>query len=82
MTVQELIDELNKVENKEIEIIVRGIDHTDWVYDNSVEYCGVDKIYFEDEEDFWESRDKDEDEDEGVRTCFVINGGNFYKNED
>jgi hypothetical protein len=79
MTVKELIDELNKVEDKEIEIIIRGTDHTDWVYDNSVEYCRVDKIYFEDEEDFWESRDKDvdEDEDEGVRTCFVIDGGLF-----
>jgi hypothetical protein len=79
MTVQELINELNKVENKEIEVIVRGVDPTDWIYNNSVECCEVDKIYFENEEDFWESRDKDEDEDEdeGLRTCFVIDGGLF-----
>jgi hypothetical protein len=81
MTVQELIDELNSVENKDMKVIIRGTDPTDWTYYNEIESSGVEKIHNEDigenEEDFWEARDKDEDEDEGVRTCFVIDGGLF-----
>ena len=64
MTVQELIDELNKVQNKEIEVIIRGTDPTDWVYNNEVWDCEVENVYFE-------------DEDDEERECFVIDGGMF-----
>lgn len=64
MTVQELINELNKVQNKEIEVIIRGTDPTDWVYNNEVWDCDVENVYFE-------------DEDDEERECFVIDGGSF-----
>ena len=74
MTVQELIDELNKVENKEIEVIVRGTDPTDWTYNNSIDGCEVEKVWFEDED--YDDED-DDDDDEIGRECFVIDGGCF-----
>jgi hypothetical protein len=82
MTVQELIDELNKVQNKEIEVIIRGTDPTDWIYNNEIDSCEVEKVYFDDEgvgDNFWESRDNDDDDDDddGGRECFVIDGGMF-----
>jgi hypothetical protein len=63
MTVQELINKLNKVKNKELEVVIRGTDPTDWIYNNEIESCEVEKVYFEDEED--------------ERKCFVIDGGMF-----
>jgi hypothetical protein len=81
MTVQELIDELNSVENKDMKVIIRGTDPTDWTYYNEIESSGVEKIHNEDigegEEDDDEDYDEDEDEeDEGV-DCFIIDGGLF-----
>jgi len=63
MTVQELINKLNKVKNKELEVVIRGTDPTDWTYNNEIESCEVEKVYFEDEEE--------------ERKCFVIDGGMF-----
>ncbi len=37
MTVQELIEILEKVENKNLEVIVQSTDPTDWTYNNDVE---------------------------------------------
>jgi len=37
MTVQELIDQLNQVKNKNLKVVVRGTDPTDWVYHNNLE---------------------------------------------
>ena len=48
MTVQELIEILEKVENKDLDIIVQSTDPTDYVYHNDVEYVGVDKVYLDD----------------------------------
>jgi hypothetical protein len=63
MTVQELINRLNKVKDKSVEVIIRGTDPTDWTYNNEIDSCGVEKVYFED--------------DEEERKCFVIDGGCF-----
>jgi hypothetical protein len=63
MTVQELINRLNKVKNKELEVVIRGTDPTDWTYNNEIESCEVEEVYFEDEEE--------------ERKCFVIDGGMF-----
>ena len=62
MTVKELIEELQKVENKNLKIVVRGIDPTDWVYNNEVEDVGVRNVY---------------DEEIGYRKRFVIDGVMF-----
>ena len=47
MTVQELIDEFQKVENKNLKVVVRGSDPTDFTYYNDVESVERDKVYYE-----------------------------------
>jgi hypothetical protein len=62
MTVQELINELEKVKNKNLKVVVRGCDPTDWVYYNDIEYTSEENVY---------------DEEIGYRRRFVIDGGMF-----
>lgn len=47
MTVQELINELEKVKNKNLQIVVRGTDPTDWVYNNEVEDISEENVFYE-----------------------------------
>jgi len=47
MTVQDLINELQKVENKNLKVVVRGTDPTGYQYNNNVEDCGVKNVYYE-----------------------------------
>jgi hypothetical protein len=64
MTVKELIEELEKVENKNLKVVVTGIDPTDYVYVNRIEKTdiNVENVY---------------DEEIGYRKRFVIDGGMF-----
>lgn len=62
MTVKELIEELQKVENKNLKVVVRGVDPTDWVYNNEVEDVSVENVF---------------DEEIGYRRRLVIDGGMF-----
>ena len=62
MTVKELIKELEKVKNKDLEVIIQTTDPTDWVYRNDVEYTGVEEVLLS---------DFDDDETE----VFIIDGG-------
>ena len=62
MTVKELIEVLEKVKNKDLEVIIQTTDPTDWVYRNDVEYTGVEKVLL---------CDFDEEETE----VFIIDGG-------
>ena len=62
MTVQELINELQQVKNKNLKVGVQGCDPTEWVYNNDVEGVGVENVY---------------DEEIGYRKRFVIDGGMF-----
>jgi hypothetical protein len=64
MTVRELIKELEKVKDKNIEVIVQGVDPTDWTYYNDVEDVGVEKVYLS------------EDDDDKTKV-FIIDGGMF-----
>jgi hypothetical protein len=64
MTVQELIDGLNTVKDKSIEVVVHGTDPTGYVYYNEVDDSGCDEVFlseFDDEE----------------TKVFVISGGMF-----
>ena len=47
MTVNGLINELEKVENKNLQIVIRGTDPTDWVYNNEVEYVNEENVFYE-----------------------------------
>ena len=64
MTVKELIKELKKVKNKELEVIVQGTDPTSYYYYNDVEGTGVEKVYLS------------EDDNEKTKV-FIIDGGMF-----
>ena len=64
MTVNQLIKQLEKVKNKELEIVIQGTDPTGWTYYNEIEMEGVDKVYLS--------------EDDTKKTkVYVIDGGMF-----
>jgi len=64
MTVKELIKKLEKVKDQDMDVIVQGIDPTDYVYYNDVEGVGVEKVYLS------------EDDDKKTKV-FIIDGGMF-----
>jgi hypothetical protein len=64
MTVKELIKKLEKVKDKDMDVIVQGIDPTDYIYYNDVDGVGVEKVYLS------------EDDDEETKV-FIIDGGMF-----
>jgi len=64
MTVQELIKRLNKVKDKNVEVIIQGTDPTDWIYYKEIEGCGIEKILLS-------------DLDEKLTKVFLIDGGCF-----
>ena len=65
MTVKELIEVLEKVENKNLKVGVTGMDPTDYVYVNEIEEhdVNVENCYYESENYY--------------RRRLVINGGMF-----
>jgi GH25 family lysozyme M1 (1,4-beta-N-acetylmuramidase) len=65
MTVQELIDQLNQVKNKNLKIVVKGTDPTDWVYNNDVEGVSEENVFYENIENCY------------YRRRLVIDGGIF-----
>ena len=64
MTVKELIEILEKVENKNLKVVVTGMDPTDFVYVNRIEKTdvNVENVY---------------DTEIGYRRRLVIAGGMF-----
>jgi hypothetical protein len=64
MTVKELIKKLEKVKDKELEVIIQGVDPTGWVYNNEVDGCRTEKVWL------------DEDDDKKTKV-YIINGGIF-----
>jgi len=67
MTVKELIEELQKIENKNLKVVVRGEDPTDYVYYNDIEISDVSvgNAFY------------DEGDDYRIRRRVIINGGMF-----
>jgi hypothetical protein len=66
MTVQELINELQQVKNKNLQIVVRGTDPTDWIYNNKLEgIIGEKNVFYEDIDDCY------------YRRRLVLDGGSF-----
>jgi hypothetical protein len=64
MTVKQLIKQLKKVKNKKLEIVIQGMDPTDYVYYNEIEMLGVEKVYLS--------------EDDNKKTkVYIIDGGDF-----
>jgi hypothetical protein len=69
MTVKELIEELKKVENKNLHIRIHGTGPDGWVYYNDLEYCDKEVVF---EEFDFEGKLVNQ-----YRTRFVISGGMF-----
>ena len=69
MKVQELINKLEKVKKKNLQIVIRGTDPTDFLYHNEIEGLSEENIFYQtydgDEFDFY------------YRRRFVIDGGLF-----
>ena len=65
MTVQELIDQLNQVKNKNLKIVVKGTDPTYWIYNNDVEGVSEENVFYDDIENCY------------YRRRLVIDGGMF-----
>ena len=65
MTVKELIEVLEKVENKELYIRIHGTSPDGWTYYNWVEFIG-EEVVFEDDGGLGQHRKR-----------FVISGGMF-----
>ena len=66
MTVKELIEELEKVENKNLKIRIHGDGPDGWTYYNELEWCEASVVY-EDNGDLGGQ----------YRKRFVISGGMF-----
>jgi hypothetical protein len=67
MTVKELIEVLEKVENKNLKVVVKGTDPTDYVYVNRIDEDDIDveNICIPTEDSYI------------IRRRLVINGGMF-----
>lgn len=65
MTVKELIKVLEKVENKNLKIVIRGEDPSDYVYFNKIDSVKVGNVYYEGLEEY------------KVRKRVIIDGGVF-----
>jgi hypothetical protein len=75
MTVKELIEELQQIENQDIEIVIRGTGPDSWVYMNDIEYTEQVYCVMIEGEGLIEV-DEDEDDDDIIKV-FVIDGGMF-----
>jgi hypothetical protein len=64
MTVKELIKKLEKVKDKDLEVIIQGTDPTNYIYYNDVDGVGVEKVYLS-------------EYDNKKTKVFIIDGGMF-----
>ena len=64
MTVKQLIKQLEKVKDKELEVVIQGNDPTGFTYYNEIEMLGKEKVYLS--------------EDDTKKTkVYIIDGGMF-----
>jgi hypothetical protein len=64
MKVKDLIKRLEKVKDKDLEVVIQGVDPTDYTYYNEVDGCRTEKVWL------------DEDDDKKTKV-FIIDGGMF-----
>jgi hypothetical protein len=76
MTVKELIEQLQQVENQDIEVVIKGTGPDSWVYMNEIEDIKQTYTMMEDE-GLMEVDEDDFDEDDDVKQVLVIDGGMF-----
>ena len=78
MTVKELIEQLQQVENQDIEVVIKGTGPDEWIYMNEIEDIKQTNCVMIEGEGLVEVDDDDEiDEDDDITQMLVIDGGMF-----
>ena len=77
MTVKELIEQLQQIENQDIEVVIKGTGPDDWIYMNEIEDIKQTYTMMVEDEGLVEVDEDDVDEDDDVTQVLVIDGGMF-----
>ena len=77
MTVKELIEQLQQVENQDIEVVIKGTGPDEWIYMNEIEDIKLTYTMMVEDEGLIEIDEDDADEDDDVTQVLVIDGGMF-----
>jgi hypothetical protein len=77
MTVKELINQLQQVENQDIEVVIKGTGPDSWVYMNEIEDIKQTHCMMVEFEGLVEVDEDDVDEGDDVTQVLVIDGGMF-----
>ena len=77
MTVKELIEQLQQIENQDIEVVIKGTGPDDWIYMNEIEDIKQTYTMMIEDEGLVEVDKDDVDEDDNVIQVLVIDGGMF-----
>ena len=77
MTVKELIEQLQQVENQDIEVVIKGTGPDEWIYMNEIEDIKLTYTMMVEDEGLIEIDEDDVDEDDEVTEVLVIDGGMF-----
>jgi len=75
MTVKELIEELSKIDNQDMDVIIKGTGPDEWEYMNNI--AGYYETSVVNDEDGLHEVDDWWDEKDNVFKVFVIDGGLF-----
>jgi hypothetical protein len=77
MTVKELIEQLQQIENQDIEVVIKGTGPDSWVYMNEIEDIKQTYTMMVEDEGLIEIDEDDADEDDDITQMLVIDGGMF-----
>ena len=77
MTVKELIEQLQQVENQDIEVVIKGTGPDSWIYMNEIEDIKQTYTMMVEDEGLIEIDEDDADEDDDITQMLVIDGGMF-----
>jgi hypothetical protein len=77
MTVKELIEQLQQIENQDIEVVIKGTGPDDWIYMNEIEDIKQTYTMMVEGEGLVEVDEDDVDEDDNIIQVLVIDGGMF-----
>lgn len=79
MTVKELIEQLQQVENQDIEVVIKGTDPTGWEYYNDIELASFEQHTVEHDEGITilDNDDLDDYDEDETKPLFIIDAGSF-----
>ena len=84
MTIKELIAQLEQIENKDMNVIIMGTDHTDYTYYNGVEETRTSLMCVNGEDEYEmdpeyeiDPYDIDIDGEMEIQEAFIIDAGQF-----